>query len=222
MGAPSPVDQLAHGTLLAEVEADQRLVAQQQGRVADQGLRHAQPLLLAARETPDGAIGVALRTDRRQRLVDPAAYVGTTGESQARPVPVDPEGHQVAPAQRGAGGDQPLLRDVADPAITAGDRTTEQLDPAAGQRLQPEDGLEQGGLARAVGAEHGQELAGTHVEVEVGPQRPCAERESGAGQADDAVPLTGDGEGDSNGVVRAHAPPRAAATASRFACCQPR
>ena len=46
--APAPVDQLADAALVAQVEAEQRLVAEQQRRVAGERLADPQPLLLAA------------------------------------------------------------------------------------------------------------------------------------------------------------------------------
>ena len=51
------VDQSHDGLLIREVEAGQRLVAQQQRGVVGEGLADAEPLLLAAREQPDRAIG---------------------------------------------------------------------------------------------------------------------------------------------------------------------
>ena len=52
----------------ARVERQQRLVAQQQPRIADQRLRDPQPLLLAARQQPDRRVGVgAARRPPRSR-----------------------------------------------------------------------------------------------------------------------------------------------------------
>ena len=68
--AAAPVDQLAHDLLLREVEREQGLVAQQNVRIGDERLRDAQALLLAARESPDGRVGVVAGADRVDRGVD--------------------------------------------------------------------------------------------------------------------------------------------------------
>ena len=57
-------------------------------------------------------------------------------------------------------------------------------DLARVERLQPEEHAQQRGLAGAVGAEHGEELAGLDVEVEALPQRALAEAQCGAAQRD--------------------------------------
>ncbi len=71
-GAPGPrvpaADELGDLALVAQVEVRERLVAQQQLRVADEGLGDPQALLLAARQAPDRGIGVgASPRPRRSR-----------------------------------------------------------------------------------------------------------------------------------------------------------
>jgi hypothetical protein len=95
-------------------------------------------------------------------------------------VAVDAERHEVATAQCDAGRRDLLLRDVADAAIAATHRPAGQLDGAGVEQLLAEDGAQQARLARPVRAEHRDELAGRDAEVEPGPQRALAERESRA------------------------------------------
>ena len=105
-------------------------------------------------------------------------------------MPVDAERDQVAGAHRGACGDELLLGDVPDAAVAAAHGMAVQLDGSGVERLLTEDRLEEAGLARAVRSEHGDELAGVHVEVESAPQGPLAEAERGGAQTeDDLAPL---------------------------------
>ena len=69
--APPPVDQVRDDLLVGQVEREQRLVAQQHRRVADQRLRHPQPLLLAAGEPPDRRVRVVPGRPPLQRRVAP-------------------------------------------------------------------------------------------------------------------------------------------------------
>ena len=184
-GRPPPlVDQRGDAGLVGQVEREQRLVAQQHGRVADQRLGHPQPLLLAAGEAPDRRVRVARAADRGQRRVHPGPAHPAPAEADARPVPVQAEPDEVAPAQRQVRVQRLLLRDVADvraapPRFPAGDPHL-----ARGQRLEPEQHAHQRGLARPVGAEDRDELAGLDVEVEAAPERPLPERQPGAAEAD--------------------------------------
>ncbi len=97
--APARVDQLADRLLVREVEREQRLVAQQHPRIADQRLRDPQPLLLASRQQPEGRRCVTLRADRPDRGVDARTGRGG-GEREAAPVAVEPEPHEIAAADR--------------------------------------------------------------------------------------------------------------------------
>ena len=116
--AAVPVDEPDDGLLVREVEARERLVAQQQPRVVGERLTDAQPLLLAAREQPDRVVGEVARADGVDEPVD-ALALAAARERQAEAVPVDAERHEVAAAQRGLGRQRTLLRDVADAAVAA-------------------------------------------------------------------------------------------------------
>ena len=181
---PPLVDQRGDGGLVREVEGEQRLVAQQHGRVADQGLGHPQPLLLAAREPADRRVRVARAADGGQRGVHPCLPHPPTAEPGAEPVPVEAEADEVAPAQRQVRVERLLLRDVADVRAAPPRLPPGHPHLAARQRLQAEQHTHQGGLARPVGPEHRDELAGRDVEIQAAPQRPLAERQPGATQAD--------------------------------------
>ena len=102
-GVPAaPVDQRGHQLGVGRVEGQQRLVAQQQHRVADQRLGDAHPLQLAARHHADPDVGQVFAVDLPQRLRHGRAPAGPIGGSQRRSAPapsVDAQPNQVAPAQ---------------------------------------------------------------------------------------------------------------------------
>ena len=105
-----PAEQ-GHDRLLGgRIEGEQRLVAQQQPRAADQRLGDPKPLLLPARQHPDRCARIGGRADRGDGGVDPAG----AGPRQAAPVPVDAELDQVPAADRQVGVESPLLGKVAD------------------------------------------------------------------------------------------------------------
>ena len=116
--AAVPVDEADHGLLVREVEARQRLVAQQQPRVVGERLTDAQSLLLAAGEEAHGVVGEVARADGVDEAVD-ALPLAAAGERQPEAMPVDAERHEVPAAQRGLGRQRALLRDVADPPVAA-------------------------------------------------------------------------------------------------------
>ena len=169
--------------LVLQVEREQRLVAEQEGRIARERLADAQPLLLAAGERADRRVGIAAGADRVDQALDLLPIRTATG-SAAPTVTVHAESDQVAGAHRRAGRDELLLRDVADPAVAATHRMPVEFDRAGVESLLAEDGLQQARLAGPVGAEHRDELAGVHVEVEPAPERAVAEAEVGVAQAE--------------------------------------
>ena len=78
-GLTAPVvDELDDGLLVREVERQQRLVAQQHLRIADERLRDAEALLLTARQQTDRRIGVGSaprpRGSRRRRARGSRAF----------------------------------------------------------------------------------------------------------------------------------------------------
>ncbi len=142
--------------LVVRVEADERLVQQQQLGPPEQRLGQQQPLPLAARDLRQGTAGEGGRADLIERPLDLAAVVrgsGTAGPSDAR----RSRCHEVASAEakrgRAAG-----LRHVADRRIAARGRGPEHPDHAGARRHEPEDRAHQRRLARAVRAEHADEL----------------------------------------------------------------
>ena len=83
-----PVDEPDDRLLVGEVEARERLIAQQQARVVGERLADAQPLLLATGEQSDGAVGELPRADlveQRGRLGRGLRGAGTGARSGGRP-----------------------------------------------------------------------------------------------------------------------------------------
>ena len=78
-------------------------------------------------------------------------------------MPVEPEAHEVAPAQRQIAIEHALLRHVADAAAVDHDAPRRRLELA-------EQDAEERRLARTVRAEHGEELAALDLEGEVVPE----------------------------------------------------
>ena len=177
---------LATRVLVLQVEAQQRLVAEQQRGVAGERLGDAQPLLLAAGEQSDRAIGERGRADLRHKFGHPRP-IGGTADRQAEAVTVDTERDEVAAAQRGAHRQHLLLRDVADASVAPVDGVAEELRRAGVERLHPENYPQQTRLARPVRPEHGNELSGPNDEVKPPPQRAGAEPESTALDLEDGI-----------------------------------
>ena len=83
--------------LAGQVEGEQRLVAEQDLRVAEEGLRDAETLLLAARQQADGRVGVRTGADRLEDLLHPLPD-GPCVAWQPPAMAVDAEADEVAPA----------------------------------------------------------------------------------------------------------------------------
>ena len=81
----------------------------------------------------------------------------------------------VAGAHRRERVDPPLLWHVADVLGAASGRAARHADPAGAEALESENGANEAGLARAVGAEHRDELARLDPQRQVGPQPPRPE-----------------------------------------------
>ena len=87
--------------LVGEVEREQRLVAQQHRGVADQRLRHPQPLLLAAGEPSDRRVRVAARRPPTSSAAShPVAAHAPAAQPMPEAVTVEAEADEVAAAQR--------------------------------------------------------------------------------------------------------------------------
>ena len=136
-GAPARGRSARSPPLVGEVQRQQRLVAQQHRRVADQRLRHPQPLLLAAGEQPDRRVGEAAAPTAASACVDPRPRARAAAQRRAPAVPVQPEPDQVAAAQRQASGPAPAAAGCSRcrrfPGAPAGPPTIAR---AGGQRLQ--------------------------------------------------------------------------------------
>ena len=109
-------DQVGDLLLVVQVQAGQRLVAQEQARIADDRLGDPQALLLAARQPPDRRVGVGRRLDRLDHLVHPPT-IGARRPADAPAVAVDPQLDQVAAAQRQVLVERLVLGHVADARI---------------------------------------------------------------------------------------------------------
>jgi hypothetical protein len=106
--------------VVRQVQREQRLVAEQHRGVADQRLRHPQPLLLTAGQAPDGGVGPGRRRTPARR---------------PRPAPRPPA--RAGPASRAG-------RSASCPDPATGRRPGR----ARGKRPQAEQDAEQAGLAR--------------------------------------------------------------------------
>src|SRR5207237_1246185 len=113
-----PGDEVGDRLLVAEVEVRERLVAEQDPRVADESLRDPQALLLAAREPCDRSVGVRLSLDGRERTGNARVRCGV-GPGDAPAVSVDTETDEVTSAEGQLGVEARVLRDVADARIAA-------------------------------------------------------------------------------------------------------
>ena len=123
--AAMPVDQVADDPLRAQVERAQRLVAEQEARVARERLPDPQSLLLAAGQAGHRHARVVRGADGVEQGVDaPAAGGGRERDPPA--VTVDAERDQVAAAEGDPVIRSPLLRDVADAPVSVTDRVAEQ------------------------------------------------------------------------------------------------
>ena len=184
--ALSPADlshQRGHDRLVGQVEAVERLVQQQQLRPAHERLGDQQPLLLAAGELADRTVGVRPRADQLDHLLDPlprrpsprAGRAPAEPQRQPPAVAVEPEPHHIAPAQPRAGVERAPLRQIADSRVLLPRGAPQHAHLARGQRQRAEHRLQQRRLARAVRAEHRDELAVSHGDVHPAPDRPASQ-----------------------------------------------
>ena len=148
------VPHLLHDRLVqARVQARGRLVQEQQRRLGQQLLRHVDPLELAAGQPVGAGVGVPGQAQLAHHLVDPAVPFGRLD------VGGEPElGRVLQRAPRGQLGVQhALLRDQADPVpelvVVLVQVTVVIQHRAGGRGAHPGQRAEQGGLARAAGAD---------------------------------------------------------------------
>ena len=169
-GATALIDDRGDLALPPRIERQERLVEQDEAWVAQEALRDAKPLLLAAREQADRDVGEGARPDGIERAVH-----GRSGRSAGKRESVaragQPELDELAPADRQIPVEAAMLRDVAHrPEGLAWLGATDRRRPRARSQLS-EEHLEQGRLARAVRPEDGDELAGLHGEVKPAKDR---------------------------------------------------
>src|SRR5580693_3544632 len=147
---PDPLDEVEHGGAPGRIEPVGRLVEQQQPGVADQGLGQLDPLLHAGGIRADQAVPLLVQTDVTQRLG--RAFLGHGGRQAGHPAEV---GHELG---RGHVGRQAVVLghvpEQGPDRLAAGlGVVAEHLGLALGRRKEPEQDLDQGRLARAVGAD---------------------------------------------------------------------
>ncbi len=149
------------------IEADQRLVEQQQLWLSEQGLGEQQPLEFATRKFAQGPVSEVLRGDGFERLVDLPPAVAS-GQRQPPTLAVQGAGHEIPAAQWQVRNGGALLGQISGGAIAAPRLCPEDPDLAGGGRQQTQDGLQQCGLAGAVRTEDRDELAGPYCNADIG------------------------------------------------------
>src|SRR5207302_5090636 len=108
------------------------------------------------------------RADLLDDIVDaPHLVAPREGKRKAPAMSVQAETDEVQPANAKPGIERSPLRKVRDPGLGISRWTSEDGDAALRRRQQTENRLEEGGLPGPVRAEHGDELAGHHGEVDV-------------------------------------------------------
>ena len=148
------------------VQVGRGLVQQDQVGVPGEGLGQEHPLALAAGQGVQGRMGELLHPHDRHGLLHRPPVGGAEPAEQAVPGEPGHAHHVVHPqGQHEAGGVE--LAHVGDSGGPGQGLAAEHLDGAAGGRKQPGDGLEQGGLARAVGPHQGQQLPRLQGEADV-------------------------------------------------------
>ena len=156
------------------VEVGQRLVHEEDLRLADDGAAHGDALALAAGERLRLAVEVRLEVEELGRLVDPLAdlVLGDAGDLQ-REAHVVGDGHVRV--------ERVVLEHHRDVAVLGGEVRDVAVADADGARrdvLEAGEHAQRGGLAAAGGADEDEELAVLDVEVERvdgGDRRPRVE-----------------------------------------------
>ncbi len=187
LGSPALVDKSDDLALMAQVERQQRFVAEQQRGIGNQCLGDTDPLLLPAGQLGDRRARQFARADRREDLGHPLALPAGVEPARPQPVAVQAHPHQIGRAERSRRGQPPFLRHVADQVAAPLDRSPADRDRARGEPLPAENGPQQGGLARPVRAQHGEKLARADVEVEPRPQSAVGDRQGRPAHGQDGV-----------------------------------
>ena len=191
LGGADAADQRGHRGLIGQIEAVQRLIEDQQPRMADQRLSDQQPLLLAAGKLGERATGVLAGPDERDHLIDPlqlgpSARARFAGQRDRQPPAsaVESEADEVDPADPGRRVEAMTLREVADLGPRLGRRSLEHARGPRGEVHEPQDRLHQGRLARAVGSQDGQEFAPPDGQIHVADNDLTPEADPGAFEHD--------------------------------------
>jgi hypothetical protein len=168
-----PAHQLHNASLMAHIEANQRLIQQQQARLAKQGLREQQPLSFAAGDFAERTPGQIARIDQIERLVH--LLPPRNPKPRQSPAMAMPRaGDEVPAAQSDVARPDSLLRHIPDSRVAAPDRHAQHADCAPARRNETEQGPQQGRLPRAVRAEHAHELAAVNRKRDVREHRTLA------------------------------------------------
>ena len=150
--------------LAADVEVREGLVQQQQPGLGDQRVGDEGPLQLTSRELADAGVGKAAERQRRRASRRPTAGGYEKEAGCPNRSPSMPESHQVPRPQGHVRVETDALGDVADGPVATRTRPATEEHPARSGRLQAEDHLEYGRLARAVGPDEAGELPGMETE----------------------------------------------------------
>jgi hypothetical protein len=146
-------DKFHHSALVVRIEADQRLVEEQETRAAEQGLGEEQPLALAAGQLAERPPGETGRADQAEDPLD-IMPPGGVQKRQSPAVAVDRRGDEIPAAQPGRRDRAAGLRHVADRRISARGRCTEDADAPGRRTKQAQDRTHHRGLPGTVRAEH--------------------------------------------------------------------
>ncbi len=175
--------QLHHLALVVRVEAEQRLVEQQQPRTADQRLGQQQTLPFAAGRLGQRSSRQLAGADQIEHAID----FGTSGlarEWHAQSVAIDDPGDEVPAAQAYGADGAANLRHVADRRVAPRRRPAEHADAAPAWRQQAKDGAHQCRLAGAVRSEHADELACCDLQADTVQHDAAAERQRHVAELD--------------------------------------
>ena len=167
VAGPQLEQQVAHDLPGLGVERPERLVHQQDVRIADQHLGKADALPLAAREL----VGIAVAERGKPDALEPGLR-SLEGLGPGDTSDLEADGDVVA--RRLPRHDRVLLEKVAGVAVEAGEALAQHEGLAGGGDQQPGRHVEEGGLAATRGADDGDELVGADGEVGGGDGRVAA------------------------------------------------
>ena len=172
--AADALEQRRHRALVGQVEAVQRLVEDQQPRLADERLRDQQPLLLAAGELADRPVGIGAAPTSSITCSTRSPPARRSGSPQRAPSSAEP--HEVDAADPGAGVEVPALGQVADLPLVRARRPAQH--PARSPRASassPSNTRSSVVLPEPFGPEDRRELAPADLDVHVAPDHAPAD-----------------------------------------------